>query len=374
MIAVAAMVDDVVSLVILAVLSEIGKAEGQADTRTEWAWLVVKPVLVSLAVIAAGGLLLWLVPSFYRWHRGWITAKLTDRAAKLTRAQAETQVEQRQDSAIVVGMLLVTCTASICAGLAGSSYLLGAFSAGMAFSQLRATPTATSSRAEELWSNHASVGWWLTAVSFATLGFSIPTVALFSADGLGLGLLFCVPAFLGKFVLGTFAPAVVAGRDSFDGSDGGGGGCCGGGGGFRGNFDDALIIGWAMVARGELGFVMAQQARRDDLMDDSTYAASVWALFICTLLPPFMFGHALRRKRRKQTAAEDDLLAVARMVTVDIDISQNGNSHRPHNPPVASTATDTSSPAIVLTPPQGEVQQVLHRSPSAQLPVAATSV
>lgn len=102
-------------------------------------------------------------------------------------------------------------------------------------------------------------------------------------------MLFTLPAVLGKFVLGTFVPsalppATVAAdtgdEDSKASGDGGGGGGGGGGdggtcckGGFTGNFDDALIVGVAMVARGELGFVMAQQSRRDELMDDTTYAA-----------------------------------------------------------------------------------------------------
>jgi hypothetical protein len=53
-IAVAAMVDDVASLVILAVLTEIGRNEGQASTATEWAWLVFKPLLVRECTLIQG--------------------------------------------------------------------------------------------------------------------------------------------------------------------------------------------------------------------------------------------------------------------------------------------------------------------------------
>ena len=53
LIAVAAMVDDVASLVILAVITEIGQQDDTTDTTaTEWAWLVFKPLLISLGVIA----------------------------------------------------------------------------------------------------------------------------------------------------------------------------------------------------------------------------------------------------------------------------------------------------------------------------------
>ena len=192
-------------------------------------------------------------------------------------------VRDTQDTAILGGLLLVTFGASVGSGFAGSSYLLGAFAAGMAFSQVKENPASAdaSSRAEALWTGrYAVLAWWLAAISFATLGFSIPARDLFSTEGFGLGLLYTVPAFLGKFCLGSFVP-------SKDGK-------CGGGG-FVGNLDDALVVGWAMVARGELGFVMAQTSRNDGLMDDTTYAACVWALFLCTLMPPLFFGQSVRR-------------------------------------------------------------------------------
>lgn len=75
---------------------------------------------------------------------------------------------------------------------------------------------------------------------FATLGFSIPAADLVDASGFGLGMLYVIPAFLGKFVLGSLVP----GKD---------GGCFTGG--FTGNFDDALVsfevaVPWSKYARG----------------------------------------------------------------------------------------------------------------------------
>ena len=70
------------------------------------------------------------------------------------------------------------------------------------------------------------------------------------------------------------------------------------GGGFWGNRDDALVVGWAMVTRGELGFVMAKDSFQNGMLQEVPYVACVWALFVCTLVPPFVFGWALERKRR----------------------------------------------------------------------------
>lgn len=44
-------------------------------------------------------------------------------------------------------------------------------------------------------------------------------------------------------------------------------------GGFRGNLDDALIVGWAMVTRGELGFVMAQDSFNAGIMRQKPYVS-----------------------------------------------------------------------------------------------------
>lgn len=57
----------------------------------------------------------------------------------------------------------------------------------MAFSQLRKDDDPEESRAGALWAEHSSLSWWLVAVSFATLGFSIPAADLFEAEG-GMGI------------------------------------------------------------------------------------------------------------------------------------------------------------------------------------------
>ena len=172
------------------------------------------------------------------------------------------------------------------------------------------------------------------------------------------GMLYVIPAFAGKFVLGSFVPGKDGGRFT---------------GGFSGNFDDALVrapiialspflrhkprgcvdrvlrstfcanrnpppprrgertrhreaasaysptsylseptssaplvvapilihgtlvralqvVGWAMVTRGELGFLMAQSSFNAKIMGAQTYVACIWALFVCTLVPPLIFG------------------------------------------------------------------------------------
>eukprot|EP00038_Savillea_parva_P028124 m.63311 g.63311 ORF g.63311 m.63311 type:complete len:591 (+) comp8145_c0_seq4:282-2054(+) len=303
-IAVAAMIDDVASLVILAVLGELQEADGSTSTN-DWVWLIFRPILISLALIVAGAILTAIVPGVYqrvetivmdrvrrnarsKVTNGAVEATGGDKPHVMTEEEIDTEAHEQLDHLIMIGLITVTAVMVLSAGYAGSSYLLGAFSSGMAFSQLRAKGDPDISRAEILWQRHSSLSWWLVSVSFATLGFSIPAADLFEAEGFGLGMLYVIPAILGKLCLGSFVP----GKD---------GSHCNGG--FYGNFDDALVVGWAMVARGELGFVMSQQSFEADVLSARPYVACIWALFVCTLVPPFIFGWALARKKRKDDEA-----------------------------------------------------------------------
>ena len=60
-----------------------------------------------------------------------------------------------------------------------------------------------------------------------------------------------------------------------------------------------------MVGRGELGFVMARQAKVSGLMGDVPYVACVWALLVATLASPIFMRRALERLRRDENVAED---------------------------------------------------------------------
>jgi Kef-type K+ transport system membrane component KefB len=202
-------------------------------------------------------------------------------------AAKEKEADDHVDSCIMSALLLVTFVMTIASGYAGSSYLLGSFASGMSFSTVKSKVDPEVPRAEALWSQHASLVWWLTAVTFATLGFTIPAKDMFELNGFGLGCLYVAPAAVGKFFLGAFVPGKDDGR-------------CSGGTGFSRNLDDALILGSAMIARGELGFVMAQESFVSGMINETQYVACVWALFWCTLIPPIFFGWALRRKKAKE--------------------------------------------------------------------------
>lgn len=175
-IAVAAMIDDVASLVILAVLGELRKGE-KPDANgnvpeldsSDWAWLAIKPILISLGIIAAGAFLCAIVPGIYRSLKIWCDERGKRLASKIGsesgKAKAMEDADALYDQFVITGLLVVTFGMVIAAGYSGSSYLLGAFAAGMAFSQIPGK-AEDDNRANELWGNHASLSWWLASICF----------------------------------------------------------------------------------------------------------------------------------------------------------------------------------------------------------------
>eukprot|EP00038_Savillea_parva_P028123 m.63276 g.63276 ORF g.63276 m.63276 type:complete len:594 (+) comp8145_c0_seq1:282-2063(+) len=283
-IAVAAMIDDVASLVILAVLGELQEADGSTSTN-DWVWLIFRPILISLALIVAGAILTAIVPGVYqrvetivmdrvrrnarsKVTNGAVEATGGDKPHVMTEEEIDTEAHEQLDHLIMIGLITVTAVMVLSAGYAGSSYLLGAFSSGMAFSQLRAKGDPDISRAEILWQRHSSLSWWLVSVSFATLGFSIPAADLFEAEGFGLGMLYVIPAILGKLCLGSFVP----GKD---------GSHCNGG--FYGNFDDALVrfVSGRVTAVSSLPCGGTEQCLNKA---NETWLVLVWCLCTYTLL------------------------------------------------------------------------------------------
>lgn len=165
----AAIIDDVLSLVLLAVLSELASSSTTETNSAESApgtdpWTIVRPVVVSLAVIVVGRALAFIVPQLYRRTERW--------------------PKTRHDLAILLGLVSLTFGLSVGAGFAGSTYLLGAFVAGVAFSEVP--------RTIELWQQQQVLTEWLISIFFASLGFAIPVADLFEPVALGYGLIFTI--------------------------------------------------------------------------------------------------------------------------------------------------------------------------------------
>ena len=120
----------------------------------------------------------------------------------------------------------------------------------------------------------APISAWSSRLFFATVGFSIPVSALFDTDALGYGALLTLLAVLSKVVTGVWAGTAVR-----------------------------WVVGWAMVGRGELGFVMAEEGYESGVTSRLTFSVTVWALLLATLLSPVALRYVLAQQRQQRKDA-----------------------------------------------------------------------
>lgn len=161
---------------------------------------------------------------------------------------------------------LFVLAATYGAQLAGSTYLLGTYMAGIVLS---AVPTA-----EDAWEH--SVGdairpWFGRLFFTATVGFAIPLNALVDPANILSGMVLTAAAILGKFLTGLWSASPRT----------------------EGYWILFLQVGSAMVGRGELGFVVAKMALAMGLLTEPSFSSCIWALLLATILGPFMFQYFL---------------------------------------------------------------------------------
>ena len=221
----AAMVDDVLSLVLLAVVRK------STTTFVD----VAKPVGASAAVVVVGVGLAALTPRL------------------LARRPAPPDV-------LVAAALALGAGAAFAADAAGSTPLLGCFVAGVCFASVE----GVARRFDEVVAPPAS---WLYRVFFASIGFVVPLGKLASAPAALYGLLLSLVAVLTKVGTGLF---------------------------YR---EDPWKVGWAMVGRGELGFVMALESFHRGRTSKLALSVTVWALLVATLVSPVVLRRLLARTR-----------------------------------------------------------------------------
>merc|ERR1711998_758006 len=241
-----AMLDDVISLILLAMLGGMSSGDGIG------AMTILLPLLASAGVMIVG----YLMRAFFVCvdRKTGLTDRLTP--------EEVVQVERKRVISYIIAMLLGAVGIVWIATEIHSSYLLGAFMAGML--------ATTWPHFQDTWDELCEpVLPWLCRCFFAcTVGFAVPVAAL-GSGGAGLIISTIVIAIVSKFITGLLAT-----------------GCR----------DPKFLaytcqVGTAMVGRGELGFVQIQMALAagilgpaNSVMTQAAYGSIVWALLIASLL------------------------------------------------------------------------------------------
>ncbi|KAK7515824.1 sodium/hydrogen exchanger family protein [Phyllosticta citriasiana] len=67
------------------------------------------------------------------------------------------------------------------------------------------------------------------------------------------------------------------------------------------------IIGSAMVARGEIGFLISSVAQSRGVLSDEIYLVATWAIMLCTIIGPLAVGMLVRRVKGLQLGRDERL-------------------------------------------------------------------
>ncbi len=266
----AAVIDDVMGLVILAVVSAVVTAGGVDAAGVLW--------------IACKALL----------FLGWALAMGHFAAPRLSRLFASIH----PGTPMKVAVLVSTClTFAWAASLIGLAPIVGAFAAGLVLDEVqfrgfaetglvrnvraaaRELGASAQARMERVLQDHtphgleelmAPVGHMLVPLFFVYTGMQVNLALLFDSSVLLAALGIAAIAFAGKVVTG-----VAAGRGT-----------------------NRWLVGWAMAPRGEVGLIFAATGKALGVIPDQVFSMLVVVVLLTTLLTPPILVTCIRRGRR----------------------------------------------------------------------------
>merc|ERR1712070_620198 len=248
-VAAAAMIDDVSSMVLLAILQG---ATSIVETGVADPVAMVQPVLASLALFAASIVIRMI-------------ACKAMAGGEEQDAKAEQQAAQMYLHEKILGVVTAGIAFAVIADKIGSTHLLGCFLAGV-------VATAWKGFAE-IWEPMVEpILPWMTMAFFScTVGFAVPVQALAAKDW-GLVIAIVILAVVSKIATGLFAGMPTT----------------------PGYALQVLQVGSAMVGRGELGFMQISTAYKLGMVSLGVYGGTVWGLLLASIGGPFMFRAAVK--------------------------------------------------------------------------------
>merc|ERR1719453_537798 len=258
LVAAAAMIDDVSSMVLLAILQG---ATSMVETGEADAMVMMKPVLASAGLFAASIIMRVLL------CKAMASGEEQD-------AKAEQQANTMYLHEKILGVVTAGIAFAIIADKIGSTHLLGCFLAGV-------VATAWKGFAE-IWEPMVEpILPWMTMAFFAcSVGFAVPVSALNAKDW-GLVVAIVILAIVSKIATGIFAGKPTD----------------------KGYGLQVLQVGAAMVGRGELGFMQIGTAYKMGMVSLDVYGGTVWGLLLASILGPFMFRFAVQFAKGREAKA-----------------------------------------------------------------------
>ncbi len=267
----AAVIDDVIGLIILAVVSAI--ATTGAVSLVEISAITLKAFLFLVAAVAIGQA---SAPRVSRW----MSKIHTGSGMKFT---------------ILISFCLIFAYLAHVIGLAP---IVGAFAAGLVLKDVHfrdfADPTInddvraavtdsdgeTQARVDKVLKNHsrhhledliAPLGHFLVPLFFLYTGMQVRLETFLDVSVLGAALAVTAVAFAGKLVSGIVAGPV-----------------------------DRWLVGWGMVPRGEVGLIFAMVGKQTGVLSEQIFSVIIIMVILTTLLTPPILSHLLGRERHQR--------------------------------------------------------------------------
>jgi Kef-type K+ transport system membrane component KefB len=246
----AAVIDDVLGLIILAIAAGIVVAAETGIPLEMTALLQIAGVAIGFLV---GAIILGLV----------FIPKVMKSLSKL-----------RTHGIMLISSLLFCFIVSYLANVAGLAPIVGAFAAGLILEEVHFTEFREKKKLHDLL---IPVTTFLVPIFFVVMGIQVRLETFMRFDVIGLAVALTIAAFIGKQVCGL---AVVE----------------------KGL--DRLTVGVGMVPRGEVGLIFASIGKGLGVVDDAIFSAIIIMVIATTLVTPPLLKFTLARAEKKRQAAK----------------------------------------------------------------------
>jgi len=285
----AAIVDDILALVVLSQLQALttttsfeNDGNGNlANTNTSLALDIALPIVSALLWLVVGGAIaLWIFPKFLAW--------MLDRIASVFPSIQDTNKSGSVSLAILVGLLYLLFPATY---FSRASYLLGTFLSGLAFCR-------DDTGVDELFRSQFKrpMDWLMKLFFSASIGFQVPVRAFGDPVIVLRGFLFAL-ALLGKLAVGLLTPDFHSRRGGLYGDASPRNDVTSDQGATK-RFNskhvrDCFVVGFSMMGEAEFAFVVAVFGVSEGLVPPDIYASIVWAILLSTIMSPLLLKTTL---------------------------------------------------------------------------------
>ncbi|KAF7717505.1 Sodium/hydrogen exchanger family protein [Penicillium ucsense] len=298
----AAVIDDVVGLVLSSVIGDLRKLSGPESGSANLGWIIGRPIVASAAMAI-------LTPVFTKWL-----------FAPMFRRYIEHKFAKYDHVSNILLMVLVLSAFISIAAYAGTSVLFGAFLAGTFLTYLPSkhpdgpfvvmtreegeqnalkSPTFTHTFEMYLFDTQK---YLMEPLFFASIGFAIPFVSLWTGKRIWRGILYTLLMAIAKFIVGVWIPGWRSltgpkkrsdkASDSTAKNDKNGG--------YGSASLAGLLLGSAMVARGEIGLLIIEIGYNEtEYVSEEGLITAVWAILLNTIIGPVVVGNLVKYKGKR---------------------------------------------------------------------------